>query len=173
MADTSLNDLLDKRRLAYKNHSLPAMQARQSLEKSELLKSMQEICASINTQAGTVVVDEHRYLPPEPVVSSFAFSKGHTEYVMRLELWGRKPSLVFVTRNWRDASANKFLRLVYRLAELEPLSVNLKYSCEIEGDDASHEEIEQCFCFLLSGLRRRYTPSFRSPKDSTRRMVLP
>ncbi len=173
MANTSLKNFLDERHLTSKKLGFSVARARQRLEQSELLKSMREICASINTQAGTVVVDEHHYLPPEPVVSSFAFSKGHTEYVMRLELWGRRPSLVFVTRKWRDASANRFLRWIYRLAEVEPLSINFKYSCELEGDTASPEEIERCFYFLLSGLNRRYVPSFRISKDSTGGVVLP
>src|SRR5579859_2947895 len=40
-------------------------------EESQLLKTMGDICAAINGAAGTVIVDEHHYLPPEPVVSSF------------------------------------------------------------------------------------------------------
>jgi hypothetical protein len=170
---TSLKNFLEERHLTREKPALLVPRARQHLEKSELLKSMREICASINAQAGTVVVDEHHYLPPEPVISSFAFSKGPTEYVMRLELWDRKPALVFVTRKWRDASASRFLRWVYRLAEVEPLCVNFKYSCEIEEDDASLEEIQRCFYFLLSGLDRRYMPSFRLSKDSTWRMPRP
>jgi hypothetical protein len=173
MANTSLNNFLNQRCLTHKEPALSVARARQRLEKSEFLKSMQETCASINTHAGTVVVDEHHYLPPEPVVSSFAFSKGHTEYLMRLELWGRKPSLVFLTRKWRDASPNRFLRWIYRVAEVEPLSIDFKYSCELESDNASLEEIEQCFYFLLSGLDRRYIPSFRFSKDSARSMSMP
>ena len=91
---------------------------------------------------------------------------------MRLELWGRRLSLVFVTRKWRDASANGFLRRIYRLAEVEPLSINFKYSCELEEGTSSLAEIEQCFYFLLSGLNRRYTPSFRISKDSTSSVAL-
>jgi hypothetical protein len=47
-----------------------------------------------------VLVEEHYYLPLEPVVSSFTFTRVHTEYVMRLEQWGPRPSLVFATRKW-------------------------------------------------------------------------
>jgi len=170
---TSLKNFLEERHLTREKPTLPVPRARQRLEQSELLKSMREICASINAQAGTVVVDEHHYLPPEPVVSSFAFSKGHTEFVMRVELWDQKPSLVFVTRKWRDTSANRFLRWVYKLADVEPLSVNFKYSCEIKEQDASLEEIERCFYFLLSGLDRKYTPSFRLSKESPRSVAKP
>jgi|HubBroStandDraft_2_1064218.scaffolds.fasta_scaffold00851_5 hypothetical protein len=168
MADTliPLKDFLERRHLTRRNDAFPLIQARQRLENSELFKTMRDICAAINTEAGTMVVDEHHYLPPEPVVSSFAFTTGPTEYVMRLELWGPRPSLSFVTRKWRDASSNRFFRWVYRLAELEPLSTNLKFTCELQQDDVSAEEIKRCFYYLLSGLSRAYIPSFRLSKDS-------
>jgi hypothetical protein len=165
---TSLKNFLQERHLTRTDPRHPVLRARQHLEKSEFLKTMRQICASINAQAGTVVVDEHQYLPPEPAISSFAFSNGTTEYVMRLEIWNQKSSLVFVTRKWRDSSASGFLRWVYTLAEVEPLSVKFKYSCEIEKDDPSLQEIAKCFYFLLSGLNHRYRPSFRLSNDSSR-----
>lgn len=170
---TSLKDILEERDITHKKRALLAPRTRQRLEESELFKSMREVCASINAQAGTVVVDEHHYLPPEPVISSFVVSKGPTEYVMRLEVWDQKPSLVFVTRKWRDASATRVLRWIYRIAETEPLRVHFRYSCEIEEDAASLQEIEQCFSFLLSGFDRRYRPSFRLARDSSRNMPKP
>ena len=170
---TSLKDFLEERDITRKKAALLGPRARQRLEQSELFKSMREICASINAQAGTVVLDEHHYLPPEPVISSFAFSKGSTEYVMRLELRDQKPSLAFITRKWRDASASGLLRWIYRIVEVEPLRVHFRYSCEIEEDDASLQEIEQCFYFLLSGFARRYRPSFRPARDSSRNMPKP
>ncbi len=167
MANTlvSLKDFLQERHLTRKNDGLPLAQARQRLEQSQLLKTMRDICAAINKEAGTIIVNEHYYLPPEPVVSSFAFTKGHTDYVMRLELWGPRPSLVFVTRRWRDASSNRLFRWIYQLAEMEPLSVNFKFSCELREENVSAEEIKRCFYYLLSGLSRSYTPSFR-PNDA-------
>ena len=175
MANTinSLKAFLEERDLTRKKPTLLGPRARQRLEESELLKSMREVCGAINSQAGTVVVDEHHYLPPEPVISSFAYSKGATEYVMRLELGDRKPSLVFVTRKWRNASTSGFLRWVYRLAEVEPLRVNFNCSYEIEEGDASFQEIERCFYFLLTGLDRRYRPSFRPSKESRPSMPWP
>lgn len=170
---TSLKTFLEERDITPMKPTLRGPRARQRLEESELFKSMREICASINTQAGTVVLDEHHYLPPEPVISSFAFSKGSTEYVMRLELRDQKPSLVFITRKWRDASASRLLWWIYPIAEVEPLRVHFRYSCEIEEEDASLQEIEQCFYFLLSGFDRRYRPSFRRARDSSRNMPKP
>ncbi|HET7106236.1 MAG TPA: hypothetical protein VFI38_05450 [Candidatus Acidoferrum sp.] len=170
MANTiaSPKSFLEERNLSCKQPAGYESQARQRLQESEFSKSMLEICSSINAQAGTVVVDQHHYLPPEPVISSFAFSRGPAEYVMRLELCDRKPSLVFVTRKWRDFSASGVFRWLYWLANVEPLHVSFKYSCEIDEASASIEEIEKCFRFLLSGFARRHRPSFRRSSNHTR-----
>jgi len=175
MANTiaSLKNFLAERDLTRKQPILCGPRARQRLQESELSKSMLEVCSSINAQAGTVVVDQHHYLPPEPVISSFAFSRGPTEYVMRLELCNQKPALVFVTRKWRDFSASRLFRWIYRLSEVEPLRVNLKYSCQIEDDNSSIEEVEKCFYFLLSGFDRRYRPSFRLSNTPARGVPKP
>jgi hypothetical protein len=166
-----LKEFLEQRRLSRKRNGLADPQARQRLEQSRLLRTMRDICAAINGEAGTVLIDEHHYLPPEPVVSSFAFSKGQTEYVMRLELWGATPSLVFVTRKWRDASAKGLLRWVYRLAEMEPVSVNIRFTREFDEDEVSGEEIKRWFYYLLSGLDRSYFPLLSTPKDPPDRTI--
>ena len=170
MANTlvSLKDFLHDRQLTRKSSGVPLAQARQRLEQSQLLKSMRDICAAINTEAGTVIVDEHHYLPPELVVSSFAFARGQTEYVMRLELSGPRPSLVFIKRKWRDTSPNRLFRWICRFAELEPLSVNLKFTCALQEEDVSGEELKRCFYYLLSGLSRSYIPSFRFRKEPSK-----
>jgi hypothetical protein len=164
MGDTtvSLKDFLQERHFLRRNDEFRSAHARRRIEESQLLKTMRDTCAAINAEAQTVLVEEHHYLPPEPVVSSFAFIRGHTEYVMRLEQWGPKPSLVFAKRNWRDASANGLFRWFRKLARLEPLTVNIKCVRELEGDDASAEEIRLCFFYLLSGLSRAYIPSFKT-----------
>ena len=87
---------------------------------------------------------------------------------MRLELSGPTPSLAFVTRKWRDASPNRLFRWIYWFAELEPLSVNLKFTCELQEEGVSAEEVKRCFYYLLSGLSRSYTPSFRFCKDTSK-----
>jgi len=170
MADglLSVKDFLQERHITQKNHGFPLNQMRERLGKSQLLKTMQETCLAINTEAGTVILDEHYYLPPEPVVSSFVFTNGQTEYVMRLELWGARPSLVFVTRRWRDGSLNRFLRWVHWLVDLEPLSINVKLTCELQEEGLSDDEIKRCFFYLLSGFSSSYTPSFRACNNSSR-----
>jgi hypothetical protein len=170
MANTlaPLKDFLEERRLIQKDNGLALAQTRQRLEESLLLKTMRDICNAINTQAGTIIVDEHQYLPPEPVLSSFGYTRGQMDYVMRLELRGLRPSLVFVTRKWRDASPNRIFRWFYQFARLEPLSVNLKFNCELEEDEVSEEELRQCFYYLLSGFSRSYIPSFRVHRSAGR-----
>jgi hypothetical protein len=161
----TLKHFLHKRQLTRKNNGVPLAETRQRLEQSHLLKTMRDIRDAINSEAGTVIVDEHHYLPPEPVISSFVFARGQTEYVMRLELSGPRPSLVFITRKWRDTSPNGLFRWIYRFAELEPLSISLKFTSELQEESVSREELKRCFYYLLSGLSRSYTPSFRFCKD--------
>ena len=98
-----------------------------------------------------------RRLQPVAVVDSFAFTRGNTEYVMRLEHWGSRPSLVFATRKWRDASRNRLFRWFRQIARLEPLTVNVKFTCELEEDDASAKEIRRCFLSSLGAESRLHS----------------
>jgi hypothetical protein len=170
MADGLLcvKDFLQERHLTRRNNGVPSAQTRERLERSHLLEMMRGFCAAINTEAGAVIVEEHYYLPPEPVVSSFAFTKGLTEYVMRVELWSASPSLVFVTRRWRDTSLSRFFRWVNWFVDLEPLSVSVKCTCTLEEEDVSEEEIKRCFFYLLSGFGSSYIPSFRACNNSSK-----
>ena len=61
---------------------------------------------------------------------------------MRLELYGPRPSLVFITRKWRDSSPNEFFRWIYRFAKLELVSMNLKFACKLPEEDASGEDLK-------------------------------
>lgn len=164
----SLKDFLQERHLIRKNNVLSLAQARERLEKSQLVRRMRDICVAINAEAGSVIVDEHQYLPPESVISSFTFTRGQTEYTMQLEFRGARPALVFVRRTWCDASSNKLYSMIYWLVRSAPLSLDIKYSCELQEECASDEEIKQCFYYLLSGLRRSCIPRFRSCKNSSK-----
>jgi hypothetical protein len=156
----SLKDFLQQRHLTHKNDTVQLRCARQRLEKSLLLETIRDICMEINAEAGTLIVDEHHYLSPEPIICSYIFKRDHTEYVMRVELCGPRPSLVFIARKWRDDSSNRLFRQVYRFASLAPVRVNIKFSCELPEESVSGEEIKRCFYYLLSGLSRTYIPSF-------------
>jgi hypothetical protein len=144
-------DFLQERHLTHKNDFIPLLDARQRLEKSLLLETMRDICVEINAQAGTVIVEEHHYLPPEPIISSNMFKRGQTEYVMRLELWGPTPCLAIITRKWRDDSSNRFSRWIYRLAGMEPISVNIKLSCELPAGRFRRKDQTM---FILSSFAR-------------------
>jgi len=114
-----------------------------------------------------VLVEEYHYLPPEPVVSSFAFTRGHTEYVMRLEHWGPTPSLVFAMRKWRDASPNRLLRWFRQFARLEPLTVNFKYVCELEGAMLPRTKLDDVFLSSLG-----FEPLLHSVLQAVRSRVI-
>jgi hypothetical protein len=157
----SLKDFLQQRQLTHKNDAVQLRCTRQRLEKSLLLETMRDICMEINAEAGALIVDEHHYLPPEPVICSYIFRKSNTEYVMRVELCGPRPSLVFIARKWREDSWNRLFRQVYRFARLAPARVNIKFRCELPEESISGEKIKRCFYYLLSGLSHTYIPSFQ------------
>jgi hypothetical protein len=84
-----------------------------------------------------------------------------TEYLIRLELQEATPTLVFAERRWRDTVTNDFVRWAYRLAEIEPITVNVKLIHEIHDDRISAEQVREWFFYLISGLNRSHAPSFR------------
>lgn len=155
----SLRSFLEKQRLARRDNGYLIAQTRRRFEQSVLLEIIDRTCAAFNREAGTSVVEEHAYLPPEPVVRSFTFVRGQTEYVMRLDLWGTKPMLVFLVRNWRDSSPNRLVRWFWRTFHVEPLTVDIKLAVEIREETISEQEVQGWFFYLLSGLSRCYLPS--------------
>jgi hypothetical protein len=135
-------------------------QARERVEKSGLLELMQETCGAINKLARGTIVDAHSFLPPEPILRCFIFVEDGAEFLMRLEMQGTIPTLVFSERKWRDTVTNDFVRWAHRLAEIEPITVNVKLVHEFQDLRASAEQVRQWFMYLISGLDRSYTPKF-------------
>lgn len=160
----SLRDFLEERHLVRKDSSHLVAETRSRLEQSKLLEMVDGTCAALNREAGTGVIEAHAYLPPEAVVRSFLFMKGPTEYVMRLDLWGTKPTLVFLVRRWRDNSSIRLVRWIYRLAELDPLAVETKFVGEIQEETVSEQEVQRWFFYLLSGMSRSYMPTVKRLK---------
>lgn len=168
----SLEVFLEERRLRKKDNGHCSAEMRRQLEESALLKVVDATCALFNREAGEAVIEAHAYLPPEPVVRSFTFAKDGTEYVMRLDLWGTKPTLVFMTRKWRDNSPNGFVRWFWRILQAEPLRVEIVLTGEILEGTVLQEDVQEWFFYLLSGLSSRYLPSFKSlTKHSVREGV--
>jgi hypothetical protein len=155
----SLKAFLEERHLTYRDNTVVLAEARQRIEQSGLLETMQDICAEINREAQRALVEARCYLPPMELVLSVAFVDGGTEYVMQIELWGHKPTLVFLTRKWRDTSSNRLVRWVYRFAQLEPVIVNVKFAAPIEVENLTKTGVEQWFFYLLSGLSHKFTPT--------------
>jgi hypothetical protein len=136
---------------------------RELVENSGLLRMMQETCVSINKMAGSVIVDSHSFLPPEPVICCFIFVEEGTEFVIRLEVQGAIPTLVFSERRWRDTVTNDFVRWAYRLAEIEPVTITIKLVHEFQKGAIAveMEQVRQWFLYLISGMDRSRAPSFR------------
>lgn len=157
-----LVEFLRERNLLCRDDSGLERQARERLERSGLVPLMQQTCVSINQMVGGVMVDAHAFLPGEPVLCCFVFVEDGTEYVMRLELQGAIPILIFAERKWRDTLANDFVRWAYRLAEIEPVSISIKmiYEFREERIEADSDQVQTWFRYLISGFDRSYGPSF-------------
>lgn len=156
----SLAKFLKDRQLMPVDESDSTERGRRLVEQSGLMRIMMETCAAINELAGRTIVDVHSFLPPEPILCCFIFVDGGSEYFMRLELQGETPVLEFAERKWRDAVTNDFVRWAHRLAEIEPVTINVKLVQEVQDVQVTAEQVREWFMYLMSGLDRWYTPTF-------------
>jgi len=86
--------------------------------------------------------------------------EGGAEYFMRLEMEGAIPTLIFAERNCRDTVTNDFVRWTYRLANIDPVTINVKLVHEFQEVRVSVEQIREWFKYLVSGMDRSHIPSF-------------
>jgi hypothetical protein len=159
----SLSHFLRERHLISSNEGDALERGRQRVEKSGLLRMMEETCTAINELAGRTVVDAHSFLAPDPTLGCFIFVEGSNEFILRLELRGASPLLVFAERKWRDMVTNDFLRWAYRLVEVEPMSIAVKQVYELQDDHISAAQVRRWFFYLISGFDRSYAPTFGPP----------
>ena len=151
---------LQERQLVPLDESTTIERGRKRVEESGLLSIMMETCASINRLVGRTIIDVHSFLPPDPILCCFIFVEDGTEYFMRLELQGETPTLVFVERKWRDTVTNDFVRWAHRLAEVEPVTINVKLVHELHDLRVSAEHAREWFMYLVSGMDRSHAPTF-------------
>ena len=133
---------------------------RQLVEQSGLLPIMFDTCTVINTLAKRVIVDGHSFLPPEPILCCFTYVEDGVEYFMRLELQAATPTLVFSELRWRDEVTSDFVRWVYRLAGIEPITTSIKLVHEFQDISVSVEQVREWFKYLISGMEHSHKPSF-------------
>jgi len=155
----SLVEFLNARSLITTDDYLRMEWARKRVEASGLISTMMETCTTINKIAGENIVDMHSFLPPEPILCCFIYVEGGTEYFMRLELQGGVLTLSFAERKCRDTLSSDFVRWVHRLADVEPVSINVKLVHEFHEIRVSVEQVQECFKYLISGLNRSYLPA--------------
>jgi hypothetical protein len=156
----SLEQFLRERQLIPVDDTYAIDQARKRVERSGLVGMMQETCAAINEMVGRSIVDAHSFLPPEAILCCFIFVEDGAEYLMRLELQGEIPTLVFAERIWRDTVTNDFVRWAHRLAEIEPITINVKLVHEFKDLRISAEQVQQWFMYVISGFDRSHIPTF-------------
>jgi hypothetical protein len=156
----SLAQFLKERKLLAVDDTEAVESVRGRVEKSGLVRMMNETCASINTMAGRTIVDAHLFLPPEPMLCCFIYVEDGTEYFMRLELQGTIPTLVFAERRWRDTVTSDLVRWAHRLVDIEPVTVNVKLVHEFQEIRVAAQQVREWFMYLVSGMDRSRTPSF-------------
>jgi hypothetical protein len=145
--------------LADQDHSLRESEARERLEQSKLIEFVELICSDINVRANELVVESQSYLPPQGILRSFVFVSGNAEYVMQIRLRMSRPVVSFFARKWRDSSPNPCVRLLYRLGALGPVRMRFKFTCSIDQERLTRDEVERWFGYLLSGLGHKFRPN--------------
>jgi hypothetical protein len=156
----SLVQFLRERQLITTDDTYGMERARQRVEETGIVQKMLETCDLINKIAGRTIVDVHSFLPPIPILCCFIFVEGGAEYFMRLEMEGAIPTLIFAERNCRDTVTNDFVRWTYRLANIDPVTINVKLVHEFQEVRVSVEQIREWFKYLVSGMDRSHIPSF-------------
>jgi hypothetical protein len=156
----SLSEFLSARDLISTDDTSSLEEGRARVEASGLVTTMLETCAAMNSIAGKTIVEVQCFLPPDPILCCFIFVDGGTEYLIRLELQGAIPTLVFSVRKWRDKVTNDFVRWLHRLAHIEPVIINVKLVHEFEDPHVSVEQVRKWFMYLVSGMEHSYKPSF-------------
>jgi hypothetical protein len=156
----SLAEFLNARHLIIADDYLGIEQARERVEASGIVNMMIETCTTINGMVGRTIVDMHSFLSPEPIFCCFIYVENGAEYFIRLELQGTIPTLSFSQRKCRDTVSNDFLRWVYRLADIEPVTITVKLVHEFQDVCVSVEQVREWFKYLVSGLDRSCMPSF-------------
>ena len=146
---------------------------REQLDRSELLATMGRVADTVNFKAGELLIDVQSYLPPEALVRSFCFQRHGQDYLLQLESWGPQPTVVFMTRKWRNLLCPNFLTWFYHLLGVEECVVDLRHSSLFRAEQITEADVESWFTYLISGFDRAFTPSI--PQDhgfpSSRRLA--
>jgi hypothetical protein len=136
---------------------------REQLNQSELLTTMKHVAGTVNDKAGELLIDVQSYLPPEALVLSFTFHREGQDYVLQLESWGPRPTVVFLTRKWRSRVLVSSFGWICRLFGVEEYVIDVKYSSLFRAEQVTEADVERWFTYLISAFDRALAPSF--PRD--------
>jgi hypothetical protein len=143
---------------------------RRQVEGGELVRDLEQTAKQINQAAGTLMIDAHSFLWPEPLVRSFALQKGREEHRMQLELWNDQLVLRFVTHRARASAFSRYLPWVFAhwfgFHEVDVIMISATY---ISAGRVQTRDIESWFVYLLSGFERALAPAFE--QDEERELV--
>jgi hypothetical protein len=159
----SLWDFLEQHLTRRENDAHLAL-LREQLDKSELLVMMERIANEVNKKARELVIDVQSYFPPEPLVRSFSFRKGHKDYILQVESWEPNPTLVFLMWKWRGPLFLSPFGWICRLFGVEEYVMDVKFRSPLRVEEVTEAEVEKWFIYLISGFDRVSVPIRFGPR---------
>lgn len=129
---------------------------RAQIEECRLPERIGKIAADLNRAAGYHLLEMVDFLPPQSTILRISFSKGETDYDMEIVLREDSAAVVFsyrkgISRGWAryfSISAQRRNRITF-------------LDLDFHAAEILEEDIEDWFCYLLSGFERRLRPSRR------------
>jgi hypothetical protein len=139
---------------------------RRQIESGELVRDLERTAKQINQAAGTLMIDAHSFLWPEPLVRSFALQKGREEHRMQLELWNDRLVLRFVTHRARASAFSRYLPWVFaHWFGFHEVDITMNSSTHISAERVHARDVESWFVYLLSGFDRALIPAFATDEE--------
>jgi hypothetical protein len=158
-------EFLDGIGVVNRDRDFKAELRRVKLEESALVTSLERIASAVNDNAGYEVIEVRSFASPEQLIRSFNFRDGNLDHVMRIELWGALPVLVFLTRKWKGPSFLPRLVWLRTLLGFRAFDVDVKFSSDFDPDEVADDHVEKWFSYLFSGLAGDQAPSHPEPTE--------
>jgi len=162
-------EFLEDRHLVQKEPDLPLFEIRKAVEAGEFLKILDRTAKTINSTAGSLLIDAQSYLWPEPLIRSFAVQKGREEFVMQIELWEGCPTLSFIVRRARETFLSRFLPwVITHWLGLHEMEIVVKSAYTFDTARVTSRNVDDWFIYLLSGFERSLLPAFPGTRPADR-----
>ena len=165
----SLDKYMQDQRLVRVERKISHEEYRREIENSDFIAELEHTADGINQSAGTLVVDVHSYLPPEPLIRSFSVHQGREEYSMQVEVWHKRLVLTFVLRREKANLFAQFLPWIFaHWMGLHETEMSVAFSSRVEANLVTSRDVEAWFIYLLSGFDGKHTPVIPALREEAR-----